>query len=68
MLKAGLLQRGQTVMLDVIPIQISEKFLEPLVHNLVIAPPMLELVEEDRSSLSCLVLKCGEVGKLRRPH
>ena len=47
---------------DVIPVEIGEELFEPIVHNLVIGPTVLEFVEEDGSPLAGLVLECGQDG------
>lgn len=44
-------------MLDIVTIEVSEEFLQPLVHDLVVCPSMIELREEDGSSLSRFVAK-----------
>ena len=44
-------------MLDVIPIEVGEKLFEPLVHNLMIEPTVLEFVEEDGAPLAGFVAK-----------
>ena len=62
MLKTGLFEGGQTVMFDIIPIQICKEFLEPFVHNLMIGPAVFEFVEEDGPPLSGFVLEGGEDG------
>ena len=49
-------------MFHIIPVEVCENFLEPLVHNLVIAPTVLEFAEEYRPTLSRLVVKGGEDG------
>mmetsp|Transcript_32370 Transcript_32370/g.65879 ORF Transcript_32370/g.65879 Transcript_32370/m.65879 type:complete len:93 (+) Transcript_32370:3170-3448(+) len=49
-------------MLDIIPIEIRKELLEPLVHDLMIGPAMLELVEEDGPPLSGFVSEGGEDG------
>jgi hypothetical protein len=49
-------------MLDIIPIEICEELLEPLIHNLVIGPAVFEFLEEDGPPLSGFVLEGGEDG------
>jgi len=49
-------------MLDIIPVQIGEELLHPLIHNLVIGPAVFEFVEKDGSALSGFVFEGGEYG------
>ena len=43
--------------LYVVPVENKEELLEPFVHDFVVAPPMIELCEKNRSSLPSLVLE-----------
>lgn len=44
-------------MLDVIPVQIGNEFLEPLFHNLVVLVAVTELGEEDGPTLTRLFVE-----------
>ena len=57
MLESGLVEGGEAVMLDVVPVEVGEEFLEPLVHDLVVGPAVLQLGEEDGPALADLVLQ-----------
>jgi hypothetical protein len=50
-----LAQSGKTMMFDVVSIKIGKEFLEPLVHDLMVCPSMLQFGQKDRSSLTSLV-------------
>ncbi len=47
-------------MFHVISVKVGKEFLEPLVHNLVITPTVLDFVEENRPTLTRLFLEGGE--------
>ena len=44
--QSGLCQGWETVMFDIIPVQICEEFFQPFVHNLMIDPPMMQFGQE----------------------
>jgi hypothetical protein len=50
-----LAQSGKTMMFDVVSIKVGKEFLEPLVHDLMVYPSMLQFSQKDRSSLTSLV-------------
>jgi hypothetical protein len=44
-------------MLDIVTVEVGEKLLEPLVHDLVVRPSVIELREKNSSSLAGLIPK-----------
>jgi hypothetical protein len=64
--EAGLAQGWKTVMLDIVAIEIGEKLLQPLIHNLMVGPPVVKLSKKNRSTLTSLISQrwknvCGQV-------
>jgi hypothetical protein len=49
-------------MLDVVTIEIGKELFEPLVHDFMVGPSVLEFCEENGASLSGLVLESGKHG------
>ena len=55
-----LTESWKAMMLNVVTIEVCEEFLQPLIHDLMIGPSMIEFGKENGSPLPCFVSQRGK--------